>query len=148
MHPFEVLAEPVRRRIVEVLAVGEHPVGIVNDVIAMEFKVSRSAVSHHLRILRNEGVVIVEPDEQTRLYRLDDEFIDRLDQAVADLHLLHDHRYGSRLRHEPPRPPGLLPSPRPTSATATAVHRAGRKGQRGRTPFEHRPPEDPRSPRR
>ncbi|HET8780123.1 MAG TPA: metalloregulator ArsR/SmtB family transcription factor [Agromyces sp.] len=72
MHPFEIAAEPVRRRIIEVLAVGEHPVGILNDVIAVEFSVSRSAVSHHLRILRDEGVIHVQQDgalPQSRLYR-------------------------------------------------------------------------------
>jgi DNA-binding transcriptional ArsR family regulator len=128
MHPFEIAAEPVRRRLIEVLAVGDHAVGVLNEVIAAEFSISRSAVSHHLRILRNEGVVIVEADEalpQSRLYRLDESFLERLDDAVDELYTLWDHRYGTTLRRAP-----LHPAP---ASRAPHRHRAGRKGQRGRT---------------
>ncbi|HKH08377.1 MAG TPA: metalloregulator ArsR/SmtB family transcription factor [Agromyces sp.] len=127
IHPFEVVAEPVRRRIIEVLAVGEHSVGMLNDVIAAEFAVSRSAVSHHLRILRDESVVIVEPDAalpQSRLYRLNEEYLERLDDAVGELYRLWDHRYGSALRGAPIQPVAASRAPR--------AHRGGRKGQRGR----------------
>ncbi|WP_372460026.1 ArsR/SmtB family transcription factor [Agromyces humatus] len=81
MHVFEIVAEPVRRRIIEVLAVGEHTVGNLNDVISVEFGVSRSAVWHHLRILRDEQVVTVRHDLQERWYMLDEEFLERLDHA-------------------------------------------------------------------
>ncbi|MGC5170719.1 hypothetical protein ACLQ2Q_08695 [Microbacterium sp. DT81.1] len=54
MHPFEVMAEPIRRRIVEILAVGEHPSSIIVDVIRFEFSVTSAAVSHHLRVLRGK----------------------------------------------------------------------------------------------
>ena len=127
MHPFEIVAEPVRRRIIEILAVGEHSVGVLNDVISMEFSVSRSAVSHHLRILRNEGVVTVEPDgglPQSRLYRLNDEYLERLDDAVGELFILWDHRYGTGAQRAPIHP--AIPSRVPHA------HRAGRKGLRGR----------------
>ncbi len=127
MHPFEIVAEPVRRRIIEILAVGEHPVGMLNDVISMEFSVSRSAVSHHLRILRNEGVVAVQPDgglPQSRLYRLNDEYLERLDDAVGELFALWDHRYGTGALRAPIR--AGIPSRTPHA------HRAGRKGLRGR----------------
>ncbi len=79
---------PVRRRIIEVLAVGDHPVGELTDVIMEEFAVSRSAVSHHLRILRDHGAVIVAHDTldvRLRSYRLDPAFLGRLDDAVAAL---------------------------------------------------------------
>lgn len=126
MHSFEIVAEPVRRRIIEILAVGDHPVGILNDVISMEFSVSRSAVSHHLRILRDEGVVAVEQDgglPQSRLYRLNDEYLERLDDAVGELFTLWDHRYGSAALRAPVHPttPSRIPH----------AHRAGRKGLRG-----------------
>jgi DNA-binding transcriptional ArsR family regulator len=127
MHPFEIAAEPVRRRIIEVLAVGEHPVGILNDVIAVEFSVSRSAVSHHLRILRDEGVIHVQQDgalPQSRLYRLNGAYLARLDDAVGELFTLWDHRYGTGVRRAP------IHSAEP-SRTPHA-HRAGRKGMRGR----------------
>ncbi len=127
-HPFEIAAEPVRRRIIEVLAVGDHAVGTLNDVIAAEFSITRSAVSHHLRILRDEGVVLVQSDEalpQSRLYRLDESFLERRDDAVGELYHLWDHRYGTIFHRAPLHP---------TTASRTPHrHRAGRKGQRGRT---------------
>jgi DNA-binding transcriptional ArsR family regulator len=126
MHPFEIAAEPVRRRILEVLAVGEHSVGIINDVVAMEFGISRSAVSHHLRILRDEGVVTVRPEFQERYYMLDEGFLDRLDAAVGELFDLWDHRYGTAVHRAP-----LVPVRRTRDPLE---HRAGRKGRRGGTP--------------
>jgi len=127
MHAFEIVAEPVRRRIIEVLAVGEHPVAELTDVIAAEFAVSRSAVSHHLRILRDHGAVTAEPDAldaRLRSYRLDPAFLARLDDAVAALFELWDHRYGTAHGRIPigPVPP----------SRETRVHRAGRAGRRGR----------------
>ena len=55
MHPFQVMAEPIRRRIVEILASGEHTSGEVCESIAAEFGVTRTAASKHLRILRENG---------------------------------------------------------------------------------------------
>jgi DNA-binding transcriptional ArsR family regulator len=122
MHPFEIVAEPVRRRIVEVLAVGEHEVGILNDVIATEFSVSRSAVSHHLRILRDTKVVDVRGDgAQGRLYSLQVEFLEDLDEAVGALFRLHDHRYGALMRRAP-----LHPAP-----SSRTPHRLRGRGRRG-----------------
>ena len=128
MHPFEIAAEPVRRRIIEVLAVGDHAVGTLNEVIMAEFAISRSAVSHHLRILRDEKVALVQPDEalpQSRLYRLDETFLERLDGAVGELYHLWDHRYGTVFHRAPIHPA--------TASRAPRGHRAGSKGRRGRT---------------
>ena len=127
MHAFELAAEPVRRRIIEVLAVGDHPVRELTDVITAEFAVSRSAVSHHLRILRDHGAVIVEHDAldvRLRSYRLDPGFLARLDDAVAALFDLWDHRYGTAHRRIPIGPVANSREPR--------MHRAGRSGLRGR----------------
>lgn len=55
MHPFEALAEPARRRIIDVLASGEHTAGELAAVVGEEFRISRTAVSKHLRILRDAG---------------------------------------------------------------------------------------------
>ncbi|MGH3705205.1 MAG: ArsR/SmtB family transcription factor [Agromyces sp.] len=130
MHPFEIVAEPVRRRIIEVLAVGEHPFGILNDVIAMEFSISRSAVSHHLRILRDEGVVSVAPDRalpQSRLYVVNGAYLERLDDAVGELFTLWEQRYGTGVERAPQFPA------RPASPVRRPhAHRAGLRGQRGR----------------
>ncbi|MFB9307860.1 DNA-binding transcriptional ArsR family regulator [Agromyces hippuratus] len=130
MHAFEIVAEPVRRRIIEVLAVGEHPVGVLNDVIAQEFSISRSAVSHHLRILRDEGVVSVAPDRglpQSRLYVVNGEYLARLDDAVGELFALWEQRYGTGVGRAPQFPARLAPPVRKPRA-----HRAGHRGQRGR----------------
>ncbi len=101
MHPFEVLAEPIRRRIVEVLAVGEHSSGALADVIGREFAVSRAAVSHHLRVLRDNDFVIVAVELTSRLYRLNPEALDLLDESVAALFDLWDQRYGYRYDRDP-----------------------------------------------
>jgi DNA-binding transcriptional ArsR family regulator len=64
--PFEVLAEPNRRRILELLGDRERPVGdLVNNL-----KITQPAVSKHLRILREAGLVEVRDDAQRRLYRV------------------------------------------------------------------------------
>ena len=123
MHIYEVLAEPVRRRLIEVLAVGEHPVGLLTDAMTHEFAITRSAVSHHLRILRDEEVVLVAPLETMRLYRLNPDFFERLDDTVAGLFELWDQRYGSRYNRSPEYPD--------EPSRVRAMHRAGRKGLRG-----------------
>jgi DNA-binding transcriptional ArsR family regulator len=61
------LADPTRRRIVELLADGERSAGD----LAAQFPVSRPAVSRHLRVLRETGLVHVRDDAQRRLYSLD-----------------------------------------------------------------------------
>jgi DNA-binding transcriptional ArsR family regulator len=63
---FEVLAEPNRRRILDLLRVAERPVG---DLVA-ELAVSQPAISKHLRVLREAGLVDVRSDAQRRLYRV------------------------------------------------------------------------------
>ncbi len=68
MHAFDVLADPVRRRILELLATGEHPAGEVTAVIQDEFGISQPAVSQHLRVLRDNGFATVRPEGARRLY--------------------------------------------------------------------------------
>jgi DNA-binding transcriptional ArsR family regulator len=67
MTSFEALAEPTRRRIVELLADGERAAG---EIVA-EFDVSAPAISQHLRVLRDAGLVRVRVDAQRRIYGLD-----------------------------------------------------------------------------
>src|SRR5581483_8435913 len=71
MHIFEVLADPVRRRILELLAPGEMASGEVVDVIGAEFGITQAAVSQHLKVLRESGFATVRPDAQRRLYSVD-----------------------------------------------------------------------------
>lgn len=63
---FEVLAEPNRRRILDLLRGEERPVGDLVDALA----ISQPAVSKHLRVLRDGGLVVVRADAQRRLYRV------------------------------------------------------------------------------
>jgi DNA-binding transcriptional ArsR family regulator len=68
VHAFDVLGDPVRRRILELLADGEMTSGGVSDVIRDEFGISQPAVSQHLRVLREGGFASVRPEGARRLY--------------------------------------------------------------------------------
>lgn len=70
MHAFDVLGDPVRRRILELLAGGEMTSGAVCDVIRGEFGISQPAVSQHLKVLRESGFATVRPDGARRLYEV------------------------------------------------------------------------------
>lgn len=71
MHAFDVLGDPVRRRILELLAEKEHSSGEVVAVIAAEFGISQAGVSQHLKVLRDNGFASVRPEGTRRLYKLD-----------------------------------------------------------------------------
>ncbi len=71
MHAFDVLGDPVRRRILELLASGEHTSGAVVEVISAEFGIGQPAVSMQLRVLRESGFASVRPEGARRLYSLD-----------------------------------------------------------------------------
>ncbi len=72
MDAFDVLGDPVRRRILELLAGGERTAGDVVAVIAAEFGLTQPAVSRQLRILRESGFAVVRPEGTRRLYALQD----------------------------------------------------------------------------
>ena len=71
MHAFDVLGDPVRRRILELLAEREHASGAVVDVIQAEFGITQGAVSQHLKVLRESGFASVRIDGPRRLYAID-----------------------------------------------------------------------------
>jgi DNA-binding transcriptional ArsR family regulator len=71
MHAFEILGDPVRRRILELLADGERPAGEVGAVIQREFGISQPGVSQHLRVLRDNGFATVRPEGARRVYAVD-----------------------------------------------------------------------------
>lgn len=66
MMTFSVLADPTRRRILDLLRDGARPVGELVDLLG----VSQPGVSKHLRVLREAGLVDVRPEAQRRLYEL------------------------------------------------------------------------------
>ena len=98
MHPaiFETLADPTRRRIVEVLRGGEQA---VNDIVE-RVEIHQSGVSRHLRILSEAGFVRVRPDGPKRLYSLRPEPFRELDAWVGRYRSLWEarlDRFGAEL---------------------------------------------------
>jgi DNA-binding transcriptional ArsR family regulator len=84
VHALDVLGDPVRRRILELLAEGELAAGEVGQAIQREFGITQPAVSQHLRVLREAGFAAVRPQGARRLYSVEpgplqevDEWLDR-----------------------------------------------------------------------
>ena len=71
MNAFDILGDPVRRRILELLAGGERTSGAITDVIRAEFALSQPAVSQHLRVLRESGFASVRAEGARRFYAVD-----------------------------------------------------------------------------
>ncbi|MEL6196108.1 MAG: metalloregulator ArsR/SmtB family transcription factor [Myxococcota bacterium] len=71
MHAFNVLADPARRRILELLADDSHAAGEVSNIIEREFDVTQAAVSQHLKVLRENGFATVRAEGARRIYSLD-----------------------------------------------------------------------------
>jgi DNA-binding transcriptional ArsR family regulator len=71
MHAFDVLGDPVRRRILELLADGERSSGAIGATIQAEFGITQPAVSQHLKVLRDSGFATMRPDGARRLYAVD-----------------------------------------------------------------------------
>lgn len=88
MNPFETLADPTRRRIVEALRAGERQVGEIVD----EAGIHQSGVSRHLRILHESGFVTMRPEGQRRLYMLRAEPFRELDAWLAGYRQLWEAR--------------------------------------------------------
>jgi DNA-binding transcriptional ArsR family regulator len=71
MHAFDVLGDPVRRRILELLVDDERSSGDIVAVIRAEFGITQPAVSQHLRVLRENGFARVRAEGTRRLYAVD-----------------------------------------------------------------------------
>lgn len=81
MDTFTALADPTRRQIIEALALGEASFGDLAD----RFDMSRPAVSQHLRILKDAGIVASRPDAQRRIYRLTDDSLDEIEAWLGQV---------------------------------------------------------------
>jgi DNA-binding transcriptional ArsR family regulator len=79
MNVYEALAEPHRRRIIELVGDRERTAGEIVDALA----ISQPGVSKHLRVLREAGLVSVRKDAQRRLYRLEPDKLAELDAWLA-----------------------------------------------------------------
>ena len=85
MHAFDVLGDPVRRRILELLGSGERSAGEVSVVVQNEFGITQPAVSQHLRVLREHGFATVRPDGTRRLYAVSSEPFVEVDAWLGQL---------------------------------------------------------------
>lgn len=85
MEAFDILADPVRRRILELLAAGEHSAGDVVDVVRAEFGLTQPAVSRHLRVLRESGFAAVRAEGTRRLYALNGEALHGAESWLTEL---------------------------------------------------------------
>jgi DNA-binding transcriptional ArsR family regulator len=92
---FEVLAEPNRRRILDLLRERERPVGELVRALA----VSQPAVSKHLRVLREAGLVSARADAQRRLYRVRSEPLHELDDWLEPYRAAWSERLDALERH-------------------------------------------------
>ena len=80
MHAFDILGDPVRRRLLELLAEGERPAGELVDIIGEEFGISQPAVSQHLKVLREQGFTTVRADGRRRIYAVDADPLHAVDE--------------------------------------------------------------------
>jgi DNA-binding transcriptional ArsR family regulator len=71
MHAFDVLGDPVRRRLLELLAQGDRSSGDMVAVVQAEFGITQSAVSQHLKVLRDSGFATVRIDGPRRIYAVE-----------------------------------------------------------------------------
>jgi DNA-binding transcriptional ArsR family regulator len=92
---FEVLAEPRRREILDLLRAGEHPVG----ELVRRLGLTQPAVSKHLRVLRDAGLVDVRHDAQRRWYRLRVAPLVEMDSWLAPYRRMWDDSLGALERH-------------------------------------------------
>jgi DNA-binding transcriptional ArsR family regulator len=92
MHAFDVLGDPVRRRILELLASGEHASGEIVTIAQREFGISQPAVSQHLRVLRDSGFATVRSDGARRLYTVDAAPMKEVDAWLNQFRLFWDRR--------------------------------------------------------
>ena len=92
MHAFDVLGDPVRRRILELLADGERSAGELGAIVQDEFGISQPGVSQHLRVLRDHGFTSVRHAGTRRLYAVDPTPLREVDQWLDRYRRFWDQR--------------------------------------------------------
>jgi DNA-binding transcriptional ArsR family regulator len=95
VHAFDILGDPVRRRILELLVDGEHTAGFVATVVQSEFGISQPAVSQHLRVLRESGFATVRPEGTRRLYAVDAAPLQDIDEWIGHFRRFWEQRMDS-----------------------------------------------------
>lgn len=114
MHAFDVLGDPVRRRILQLLADGETSAGTLAAAIGQEFGISQPAVSQHLKVLRDNGFADVRADGTRRLYAVRPDSLREVDEWLEAFRrfwtppldaLATEIRRGRRTPRTTPHPP-------------------------------------------
>jgi len=118
MHAFDIVGDPTRRRILQLLAGGELSSGEIAEVIREEFGITQAAVSQHLRVLREHGFATVRASGTRRLYAVEAAPLREVDEWLDRFRHLWDQ---------------------PMDALATELAR-GRRERRLARPHHHREP--------
>ena len=92
MHAFDVLGDPVRRRILELLAIRDNASGEIVAVIQREFNITQAAVSQHLKVLRESGFASVRAEGSRRIYALDSAPLQDVDAWLQRFRHFWTHR--------------------------------------------------------
>jgi DNA-binding transcriptional ArsR family regulator len=92
MNAFDVLGDPVRRRILELLAENERASGAVVEIIRDEFGITQAAVSQHLKVLRDSGFATVRPEGPRRVYQIDSAPLKEVDAWLDRFRAFWTHR--------------------------------------------------------
>jgi DNA-binding transcriptional ArsR family regulator len=95
VNAFDVLGDPIRRRILELLADSELPSGAITAVVQAEFGISQPAVSQHLKVLRESGFATVRPEGARRLYAVNSAPFRELDGWLEGFRRFWDQRLDS-----------------------------------------------------
>jgi DNA-binding transcriptional ArsR family regulator len=112
MHAFDVLGNPVRRRILELLAKRELTSGAIVDVVQEEFGITQPAVSQHLRVLRESGFASARPDGPRRVYFVDALPLEQVDEWLEQFREHWERRLdalATEVSRGKRRPKGLKP---------------------------------------
>jgi DNA-binding transcriptional ArsR family regulator len=92
---YDAIADPTRRRVLGLLAERERTAGEIADA----FTISRPAVSRHLRVLREAGLVRARPEAQRRVYSLDPRPLEDVDTWLASIRAFWEPRLDALERH-------------------------------------------------
>jgi DNA-binding transcriptional ArsR family regulator len=92
MHAFDILGDPVRRRILELLAGGAHASGEIVAVIGREFGITQPAVSQHLKVLRESGFASVRAEGTRRIYAIEAAPLREVDAWLERFRAFWEHR--------------------------------------------------------
>jgi DNA-binding transcriptional ArsR family regulator len=114
VHALDILGDPVRRRILEVLAAGEQTSGAISEVIQADFGISQPGVSQHLRVLRDSGFTTVRAEGARRLYAIDPAPLREVDAWLHPFRRFWEERLDA-LGEELRRGRAARPPARPTS---------------------------------